>query len=332
MDNTRRQLLFDNVDWTPVVSAIQASSSVHLVTHCMPDADGIGSQIALYVALKRLGKRVVMHNRDAIPYICGYLEHAQEIKSGVVDLPQDADMVIALDAGSQARLGMDSSHFEGKLFLNIDHHISNEMYGDIQLIDDRYCSTGAMIFDLLIKLDIPLDAAIASAIYATVITDTSSFRQSTVNGDVHRMVANLIDAGANPYESARALYFSHRHERFLLLPLALSTLTIDDEGRSAWMYVDASMYETSGGSAKDTEGFIDYARSIGGVCVAVFIRREEDSWKVSMRGDGVNVGLISEQFGGGGHRYAAGFSTDMGLDVLMASLKQSVTRILNSSH
>lgn len=322
------QPLFPETDFSRVIQAIEQASSIHLVTHCMPDADGIGSQIALSAALKSLGKQVVMHNHDAPPAICTYLEQSELIQDGELSQPLGCDLTIALDSGSLKRLGFDASLYEDTVLVNIDHHISNDRYGDIQVIDDRYCSTGAMIYDLLIALDIQMDAVIASGIYATVITDTSSFRQATVDGNVHRMVGNLIDAGAKPEVAARSLYFSHRPERLRLLPMVLSTLQLADEGQSAWMFADENMYRQSGATARDTEGFIDYARGIMDVRVAVFIRSEDDGWKVSMRGDGVNVGAIAEVFGGGGHRYAAGFSSNQDLLDLQASLQETVTQHL----
>lgn len=320
--------LFPETDFSRVIRAIDQASYIHLVTHCMPDTDGIGSQIALAAMLRKLGKRVLMHNRDAPPSMCAYLERPAPIHHGELDTPTGCDLTIALDSGSLDRLGFTASLFESVTLVNIDHHISNDGYGDIQVIDDRYCSTGAMIYDLLVALNLTLDKMIASAIYATVITDTSSFRQATVNGDVHRMVGSLIDAGARPEVAARALYFSHRPERLRLLPMVLSTLKLADQGRSSWVFADADMYRQSGATEYDTEGFIDYARGIAGVRIAVFIRSEGGGWKVSMRGDGVNVGAIAEHFGGGGHRYAAGFSSQRDLKDLQSALHETVSQFL----
>ena len=320
--------LFPDVKWHDAINAIQQASAIHLITHCTPDADGIGSQIALFEALQRLGKQVFMHNQDAVPRICRYLDKSEQIHVGA-SCTRASDLVIALDAGSRDRLGLTDSYYMHKKLLNIDHHASNDGYGDINIVDARYCSTGAMIYDLLQAMNVPLTPTIASAIYATVMTDTASFRISTVNGDVHRMVGVLMDAGANAATAAKSLYFNHRVERFQLLKLALSTLELRDHGQSSWLCVDHAMYVKSGATSEDTEGFIDYARSIQGVYVAIFIRAEKEHWKVSMRGDTVDVSRIAMQFGGGGHRYAAGFSARGELAELQHKLQQAVSQLFS---
>lgn len=322
---------FADVDWQAAIAALKSARAVVLTTHRTPDADGIGSQIALYHVLKGMGKQVAMCNRDVVPRICRFLPGADAIRVGeCAATPEDADVIVSLDAGARSRLGMPDSFFAGCTLINIDHHISNSNYGDINMVDARYCATGAMIFDLIRALGVALPAESAQAMYAAVLTDTASFRLATVTPNVHRMVADLIDAGAQPAEVAAAVYGSHRACRFTLLRHALDTLAMHDDDRSAWLYVDDGMYRDSGGDAEDTEGFIDYARSIEGVLVAVFIRPETDgSWKVSFRGrQGADVGALAAQLGGGGHRYAAGCTMQGSLDAVRQQVRQAVSAML----
>jgi len=322
---------FADVDWRPVIEALKGARGIVLMTHRTPDADGIGSQIALFHVLRAMGKSVWMCNRDAVPRICRFLPGADEIYVGELPAPPDgADVVVSLDAGARSRLGMPDSFFGHCTLINIDHHASNSGYGDINMVDARYCATGAMVFDLISALGAKLPSSSAQAIYAAVITDTSSFRLSTVTPDVHRMVAELIEAGAEPAEVAAAVYGSHRACRFTLLKSALNTLALRDEGRSAWLHVDAAMYRESGGDGEDTEGFIDYVRSIEGVLVAVFIRPESDrAWKVSFRGRfGADVGSLAASLGGGGHRYAAGCSMQGSLAEVVQRVQHAVTAML----
>jgi len=300
--------LYPDTAWQQVREAIEQATSIHLIAHVCPDLDTIGSQLALYHVLKGMGKTVWMHNTDPAPRICHYLPASECITYG--EMPQEiqADLLIAVDAGSLGRLGMTEHYFKDKTLMNIDHHASNTLYGDINIVDARYCATGAMIYDLIQHLKQPLNAASAAAIYAAVLTDTASFRLSTVSADVHRMVAELIDAGTDVAVAAKAIYQSHHKERFHLLSHALKTMILQNNGQTAWIAVDYDAYQKHHMSGEDTEGFIDYARSIDGVAIAVFMRESNNNeWKISLRGEApYSVGELAGQLGGGGHQYAAG--------------------------
>ncbi len=323
------KVLFPDVDWHAVVEALQQAQSIHLIAHVNPDADTLGSQLALYHALNTMGKSVFMHNVDATPRICQYLSGIENIQNGL-QVNEEADVVVAVDAGSLARLGMDKVYFEDKKLINIDHHASNKHYGDINLVDARYCATGAMIYDLLPHLNIALDADIAAAIYAAILTDTASFRLSSVTADVHRMVADLIDAGADVGMASQSIYQSHKKERFDLLGLALKNLALSHHGQAAWMHVDYATYEQTQMTAEDSEGFIDYVRSIDGVNIAVFLREESPyEWKISLRGKApCHVGELASSLGGGGHQYAAGCTMHGSYSEVYEKLQQYVSHAL----
>jgi len=324
--------LYADVQWQPVGDALQQASKIHIIAHVAPDADTIGSQLALYHALKSMGKDVVMHNRDVAPYICRYLPAVDDITHG--DVPSEvtsSDLVIAVDAGSMGRLGMDSAYFEGKTLINIDHHASNTRYGSVNVVDARYCATGAMIYDLLQYLTIPLDAASAAAIYAAVLTDTASFRLASVSADVHRMTADLIDAGADVALAAQSIYQSHKPARFELLKYALDSLEIRHDGRTSWISLAHVLYEKTGLCGEDSEGFIDYARSIEGVDIAVFMREDKpQEWKVSFRAKApCDVGVVAGKLGGGGHQYAAGCTLFGSLDNVQKDINIALVGTLN---
>lgn len=308
---TSLQPQFSDVDWEAVVGAIAAAETITLTTHCNPDGDGIGSQLALYDTLTAMGKRVRMFNRDGIPRIYTFLEHAWNVERGDPNSSaHGSDLIISLDSGSKARLGLADHFFEGSRLVNIDHHASNKCYGDINVVDSRYCATGAMVFDLIIALQMPLTVASASGIYTAVLTDTASFRLASATAGVYRMAADLIDAGAKPWPICMGVYESRPLAGLHILSACLETLEIRDEGRSAWMHVNDQMYAATGADVEDSEGLIDYGRSIHGVEIAVLIRSDENSpncWKVSFRGKTfADVGALAASLGGGGHHYAAG--------------------------
>ena len=301
--------LVASTNWSPVANALNDANGIVLITHKNPDSDGIGSQLALYHALKAMGKAVWIHNLHPVPRICRYLEGSDAAGLGdKFEHSDQVDTIISLDCGAKSRLGMPDSFYAGKTLINIDHHASNIGFGAINIVDADYCATGAMVYDLLIDLDIKLNAAMASALYVALLTDTASFRLSTVSADVFRMAAELVEAGANPAEASKSVYGSNSRARMELLKLSLNTLEFHDDGRSAWLYVDSNMYQQTSADSEDTEGFIDYGRAIDGVMIAVFIRQETDTqWKLSFRGvNGMDVGALSTKLGGGGHRYAAG--------------------------
>jgi len=302
-------MLHRDVDWTPVRDALMASRKVHVVAHVCPDSDTIGSQIALSALLRALGVDVVMHNVDAVPRICRYLPTSELITSGKdFSHLSDCDTIVSVDAGSFSRLGLPKSYVQGKTMVNIDHHASNTDYADINKVDARYCATGAMMYDLIQACDVPLNSTMAASIYAAVVTDTSSFRNITTTADTHRMVAELLDAGADVAQASQEIYQNFRKERFDLLRDALDSLTLEHDGRSAWIAVPCHLYEASGMTGEDSEGFIDYARNIAGVRIAVFLREESpECWKMSFRSvPPYDVGRLASGLGGGGHQYAAG--------------------------
>jgi len=326
--------LLPDVDWQSVITAIHAAKDIVLITHCNPDGDGIGSQMGLYDALTEMGKSVSMFNFDGVPRIYTFLEHAEEVKKGVWPLEDNsADLIIALDCGSKARLGMSDAFFDGPQLVNVDHHASNRLFGDINLVDARYCATGAMIFDLLIAMQAPISKQTATALYAAVLTDTASFRLSNATAGVYRMAAELIDAGAEPWPVSVNIYESRPLAALKMMTACLDTLEICDSGRSAWVHITHDMYKATGADVEDTEGLIDYARSIDGVEVAVFIRCDEhgeNRWKVSFRGKTyVDVGALASTLGGGGHAYAAGCLMHGSFDEVRTRIEQTVSQILS---
>lgn len=319
-------------DWQPVIAAIRSARLIALTTHRNPDGDGIGSQLGLYHALKQLGKRVMMHNRDGVPRIYAFLDGAAEVRRGEWDeTAEQPDLIVSLDCGSRSRLGMPDTFFDGATLINIDHHASNRQFGDINVIDAAYCATGAMISDLLVALGITLNAAMARPIYTAILTDTASFRLNSASAEVYRLAADLVEAGATPWPICLEVYENRSLAGLRLLSECLATLTLRDNGQSAWIYVTHDMYEKTGADVEDTEGLIDYARGMQGVEVAVFIRNDDggDCWKVSFRGKThADVGSLATTLGGGGHRHASGCMLRGSLEEIEARVQKAVSELL----
>ncbi|MDX8395882.1 MAG: bifunctional oligoribonuclease/PAP phosphatase NrnA [Mariprofundaceae bacterium] len=322
-------ILFDT-NWQPIKQAIENANGIILITHRNPDADGIGSQLALFQALTSMGKHVCMHNRDVIPRICRYLPSSEQIGNGDFPETTEFDTIISLDCGALSRLAMPDVFFAGKTLINIDHHASNNGFGDVNLVAAHYCATGAMVFDLIKAMRCSLSENMAIPLYAALLTDTCSFRATNVNPDVHRLAAELIEAGANPAESASAIYEQNTLAQIQLKQRCLSTLEIYDDQCSAWLHITQDMLQETGASIEDSEGFTDLARAIANVKVAVFIRPDsENGWKASFRGKGVDVSILAASLNGGGHKHAAGCSLAGSFEQVKDQLRQAVTLALS---
>jgi len=323
--------VFSDCDWQPVIRVLDDARHIVLMTHCNPDGDGIGSQLALYHALQAAGKSVCMHNCDGVPRIYRFLEGSEQVSSGQKFTGAPPDVIVSLDCGARSRLGMPEAFFDSATLINIDHHASNADFGDINVVDSRYCATGAMIFDLMCSMGSPLSTAAARAIYTAVLTDTSSFRLSNVTPDVHRLAAQLLAAGADPWEINIHVYESDSLAGIHLLTACLGTLELDHDGRSAWLHIDREMYEQAGADVEDTEGFIDYGRRVRGVEIAVFIRPDAapDTWKVTFRSKKTaDVSKLAAKFGGGGHVHAAGCRIRGSMSEVREQVRQAVGQLL----
>lgn len=324
--------LFPDQDWSTVIRALEKANGILLITHQNPDSDGIGSQIALYHLLRGMGKQVWIHNHDPVPRICRFLEGSEAASHGEQFADHAAvDLIVSVDCADLSRLAMADAFFAGRVLINIDHHASNTRFGTINQVDARYCATGAMIFDLILATDHSLSCPMARAIYAAVLTDTNRFQLSSVTPEVHVLAAELIRAGVDPEEASSAIYASNRLARLDLLKRSLKTLLLTHDDRVAWLHVTPEMYAKSGGDSEDTEGFIDYARSLIGIEVAVFIRPDDvtGGWKASFRSKaGHDVSALATSLGGGGHRYAAGCMLVGDLESVRRQISDEISKIL----
>ncbi|MDQ6964125.1 MAG: DHH family phosphoesterase [Mariprofundales bacterium] len=296
------------VEWDAVLAKLYAAQGVVLTTHQNPDGDGIGSILALWHHLRQSGVDVYAHCIDPVPRIYRFLDGADQISSGSFT-QSGVDTIVCLDCGAAGRLAQDESFFANRTLINIDHHKSNRRFGSINIVDSSYSATGVMMVDL-IKVDgVELTRSMAEAVYVTIITDTGSFRHRGVDGALHRLTADLIDAGVDPEEVGQRVYSCNSHARMKLMSLALDSLYFSHHDQVAWLHVTDESYRESGADVEDTEGLIDIAASVDGVEVAIFLRPNDSGagWKVSFRSRGrVEVGDLAGRLGGGGHPNAAG--------------------------
>jgi len=293
------------------ISELLRSQSTFLVlTHYRPDGDAVGSQLALALLLKGLGKTVEAWNDDDVPGKFQFLPHSNLITRPPAG-PKDFDAVIAIDTSTWQRVGTAAQRIRSrKHFINIDHHVSNEMFADINWVVPEAPASGQIAFDLIKGGGFTLTPEIATCLFAAISTDTGSFSYGNTTAASLRVAAELVDTGINVGEICRHVYESYPYGRLMLLQKALARLQLADQNRIAYMWITNGMFEESGAKREDTEGLIDYARAIQGVVVALLFEEmtEPSKFRISLRSKHpkLDVNSVARRFGGGGHREAAG--------------------------
>jgi phosphoesterase RecJ-like protein len=307
-----------------------------LLSHVRPDGDAIGSQLGLGFALLAAGKSVRMFNEDGLPDSLAFLPGSERIEKPPAE-PVEAEVVIALDTATRPRLGEGCLHAVSKvpLWLNIDHHVSNPLYGDLNLIDASSPATGEILYELIIALDLPLPDESRDALYVAVSTDTGSFQYPSTTAKTYDMAADLIRRGLDVGTINSKTYDNHPFRRLELLRSLLNTLELSADGLVAhWTLREKTRHELAL-CAADSEGLIDVIRAIRGVQVAVFFEELPDGKsRVSMRSKDrrYDVCQIAAQFGGGGHSLAAGIRMHEPLDVAKSRVLDAIQRCIREAH
>ncbi|MFC1667172.1 bifunctional oligoribonuclease/PAP phosphatase NrnA [Candidatus Omnitrophota bacterium] len=278
-------------------------------SHINPEGDSIGSQLAVASLLRRLGKEVVILNESPVPHVLQFMKGTEDI---LKEMPRDFDFQVAiiLDCPDIVRVGDVSKYItKDKIVINIDHHISNENFGKHNWVRADCSSTGEMVFDLFKTFNLKVEYDEAVAMYVAILTDTGSFKYTNTSSTTHRIVAELIDIGVEPYQIFSKIYETSSIQDTNLLGEALQTLKLADTGKVAWLWVTKDMLKKTKASLEGTEGIINFARSIEGVEIAILFRETgtENRIKVSFRSKGnADVNELASFFGGGGHVTASG--------------------------
>ncbi|MFL6437225.1 MAG: DHH family phosphoesterase [Terriglobales bacterium] len=296
-----------------------------LTSHARPDGDAIGSLLALYQTLQQMGKRARVIMRDPVPLIYSPLPYAGVIEHLDNVPPEAPDAAIVLECDSIQRTRLPG--LEGRFLINIDHHGSAREFANVNWIDSSACAVAEMVFRLARGAGARVTPEMATCLYTAVLTDTGSFCFAGTDAHTFELAVELVRCGANPVDIAQHVYFSNPTSKMRLLGAALSNL--HREGTLAYMHLSLDEMELSGGLEEDCEGIVNYALGIEGVEVALFFRELSDGrYRVSLRSKGqVNVALVAEQFGGGGHSCASGCATS---GPLSASLELILTRLRNA--
>jgi bifunctional oligoribonuclease and PAP phosphatase NrnA len=310
-----------------IVDAIRERQTFVLSSHSRPDGDSIGSQLAMAYALRDMGKRVELFNLDAAPPQLMGFPGVKDIRiAPAVEGSFDASIV--MECSDLARTGV--TGLDRSFVINIDHHPGNTGYGQINWFDANAAACAEMVFDLIRALGVRLSVEIATHIYLAILTDTGSFHFSNITPKTFDICRQLTEAGVDPVRVSRQVFDSNSMGRLKLLASVLGGMTFDSSNRIGILFLDHAMARAAGGTYDDTEGLINQPLTVKEVQAVVFFKQSEgDSYRVSMRSKGdVDIGAVAKEFGGGGHKNAAGCSVTGPIDELRQTFVEKVQRAI----
>jgi phosphoesterase RecJ-like protein len=304
-----------------IADAIRAHDRFLLVTHENPDGDALGSILAAKLAFDQLGKDAVMYLAGVVPLPNEY--EFMDLRELRRTLPEDVHerVVIALDCANARRIGPDPSFLErAPLVIDIDHHHDNSRFGTLNLVVGDASSTGEILSDLFEELGVPLTPPIAEALYIALVTDTGRFQYQNTTPKTLRLAADLVEAGADVHRVFQGVYESVAFAKLKLLARALDRARVYEGGRLIVSVLFKADFEDVGAEEPFSEGIIDYLRAVEGVDVVALIREpptvDGPTRRVSLRttAEDIDVSAIARKSAGGGHRQAAGFSSESSVE------------------
>ncbi|NTW49092.1 MAG: bifunctional oligoribonuclease/PAP phosphatase NrnA [Chlorobiales bacterium] len=308
-----------------MVKLITRADSVVLCTHEYSDGDGLGSQVALYEALRQLDRRVTIVNPTDVPANYNFLKPLDDVivfdssDDMHIQLIEKADLFILLDANHLSRTRKIGHHviearrLSGLKIACIDHHLDQQEFADEMICVSTAAATGQLVFELIKVLEARfqkslINKAAAMGLYTAIMTDTGSFRFPKTSPRVHRIVAELLEKGIEPMKIYEHVYSTMTPEALKLIGTAVNNVKMLAENKAAYICITRRMFEETGAQNSDTERLTDYLMAIPTVRAAMmFVEQENGTTKLSLRSKGnVRVNELAKKFGGGGHRNAAG--------------------------
>lgn len=314
------------------LNLLQGKQRVVVASHIHPDGDAIGSTLAMLHILERLGKTVLPYNRHPVPYNFQFLPGADRVTDTI---PEDFDpeLTVLLDCAEAKRIGEDfPAHGWAPDVAVVDHHKTwDPDFARVYVRDVGAAATGEVLYRVMLAANVALDLDIARTLYCCLMTDTGSFRYSSTSRTTFQIAGELLDAGVDAWDMTSNIYESQPLQRVKLLAEVLSMFEVSSCGRLAFIRLEHEMFERLGASTELADGFINFGRSIRGVEVATQMTELEDgAWKISFRSRGnIDVSLLAERFGGGGHRNAAGCTIHGSPDDVIEQLSAALSELFD---
>ncbi|MCD6585263.1 MAG: bifunctional oligoribonuclease/PAP phosphatase NrnA [Desulfobacteraceae bacterium] len=313
-----------------IINHLKKSKRILIASHIHPDGDAIGSLISLGLALQESKKQVRAYNESPIPAVYQFLPSLHLINDTIGDITE-YDTAIILDCSDFHRIG-DAAVDVSKIptIINIDHHITNTRFGNLQYIDPAASSTCEMIYKLITAMDtVPIDKGMAYSIYTGIMTDTGSFKFANTTPKAFEISYKMVQLGAVPHKVAHHIYETISLNRIKLLNMLFDSIELSHNGKLSIMTLTQNMLQTTGTMLEDVNGLINYAKQIENVKMAALLferkrkpgKKHMSHFHVSLRSDGaVNVAAIATSFGGGGHQNASGFD----IQTTLPDLKRTI--------
>jgi phosphoesterase RecJ-like protein len=324
-----RTMTSTSTDLQAVSEAIRSHERFVVVTHENPDGDALGSMLAITLGLRNLGKDAVMYLSGRAPLPAEY--RFLSLEGLTHDLPGDLGdrVLLAVDCANERRIAEDTAAVDGAaLVVNVDHHHDNSRFGNVNLIVADASSTAEIVRDILRELDVALTPEIAEALYVGLVTDTGRFQYTNTTPKALRLAAELVETGADVHGVFQHVYETVQFAKLKLLARALDRAQLYEGGRLVVSYLLKDDFAEVGAEEPYSEGIIDHLRSVEGSEMVALIREpprtEGPARRISLRSshDEVDVSAVARAAGGGGHRQAAGFSSELSIAELIEFLRQ----------
>jgi len=308
-------ILMYMIDFKKLEKIIEDNNSFLLTTHVNPDADAIGSEVAFYLMLKEMGKEVYILNHSKLPYNLTFLDEDNIIRkydnTKHNKLFSSVDVLVALDFNRSNRMVSMEKEFlnSDKIKICIDHHEGPEDFVDFQFVDKQFCATGHIIYQFIKETNIvEINKGIADNLYAAIMTDTGSFKFERTTADIHSIAADLLEKGVSPTSIYDSIFDQSRFGKVKLLGLALKSIEVYGKQKQiCFMKLYQKDFDECNVDESDTDGFVNFSLSINGIKIGLLFIELKDGFKVSFRSKGdIPVNKLAEEFGGGGHKNAAG--------------------------
>jgi len=311
-----------------LIEVLRKAPTVALFSHVSPDGDCVGSMLAMGLALEKMGKEVSFYNPDPLPGYLMFLPGSSRIRQ---DLPNPQPKILMfVDCTDLQRVNLSLSEISPEsTVLNIDHHISNQFFGHLNWVDAQASASAEIALTLINRLGVEIDKDMATNLYTAIVTDTGCFQYSNTTAQTHRLTAELLDTGLDLSGIHHNIFDQKPLAQIKLLQYALNGLEILVDGQLAVMILSMEDFQKCGAEQELSEGLVNHARSIVGVEVAVLLKEVgPQEVKVGLRSNlWLNVSEIAAQFGGGGHKRAAGCT----LRLPLAEAKQSITTAIEEA-
>jgi len=309
-------------------SLVDGARQVALACHVNPDGDALGSMLGLFHVLRAAGRNVLASFPDPFVVAPHYRElPGLDLLTKPDDFPAEPDVMITFDCGSLGRLGsLQGPAKRARELVVIDHHVSNDRYGTVNVIEPDAAASGWVVHRLVDTLGLPLDRDAAVCLYAAIVCDTGRFQYDTTTPEVFDLARRLTEFDVPVARLSRSLFEEHRFAYLQLLADALANAELVRDQQFVWTAVTQEMLERHAVTIEEVEGLIDILRRTAEAEVTCVLKEEVDGQvRVSLRSLGaVDVRRIAEAYGGGGHRYAAGFTSDVGIPTTVARIRAAL--------